>query len=237
MSVVDNPIYREDRKRNELVAWISIPVAIGLLVLILNYFGLYYQIPPPPEEALEIELEIPMISSAASNSDQPAAAAQNAGEGFAPSSQSEVMTQTHEEAPEEQSGNAQTPTTRTFGMGNRTPDGGADGTTNDRGTVGTVPGGGLSGTGGSDSGIGNRGVKKGYAGATICNQDGYVMVKFTVNRTGKVVKTEAQLKSSTIQDPTCKAEAEKFALRWEFEADPNAPEFQTGVLPVYFKRQ
>lgn len=236
MSAIDNPIYYNERKRNTLIAWLSIPVALGLLVLMLRYFGLYYQIPPPPEEILEIELEIPEISSASSNSDQPAAAAQNAGQGFAPASQSEVQTQTHEEAPEEESGNNPTPS-RTFGMGNRTPDDGAGGSTNDRGTVGTVPGGGLTGTGGAESGIGNRGVKKGYAGTTICNQDGYVMVKFTVDRTGKVIKTEAQLNGSTIQDAVCKAEAEKFALRWEFESDPNAPEFQVGVLPVYFKRQ
>ncbi len=251
MSTLQHPIYQKDERQNRLIALLSIPATLGILLAILLYFGLYYQIPPPEEEGLSIALGIEngglnteyvedpqsVAEAAASTPVESENLTQDIEE--APSINPQQQTQQTVTSPNQQQQNQQ-PTTRTFSIGGRQQGGAGDGgQTGNQGSSAGVPDGAPTGqgTGTGGTGLGSRKVSSKFTGQSECNQDGYVMVKFKVNRQGTVIEAKSQLSGSTITDAVCRSDAEKFAKRWVFEPNPNAPEFQTGVLPVYFKRQ
>lgn len=250
MDTLQHPIYQREEKKNKQIAWISVPVALAILLGLMLYFGLYYTVPPPEEEGLSIQLGIEdggmnteYVTDPQSTPEQASSSPQT----------EENLTQDLDDAP---SVNQQNPTqattttntqnphtpnpSRTFSTDGRNPGGEGDGgNTGNQGSTTGVPDGSPvgQGTGEGGNGLGNRKVTFKFTGTSNCNYDGYVMVKFKVNRLGKVVETKAQLKNSTIQDLTCVSEAEKFAKKWQFEPNSDAPEYQVGELPVYFKRK
>ena len=112
-----------------------------------------------------------------------------------------------------------------------------DGDSNQQGNQGDINGnpyansyyGGGSGNG-SGYGLNGRkklGVKK---FPQDCNEEGKVVVKIFVNRTGKVIKTTIQQSD----DPCLNAAAKKTAMSYKFDSAPNAPATQTGFVVVNF---
>jgi len=73
----------------------------------------------------------------------------------------------------------------------------------------------------------NLGVKK---FPQDCNEEGKVVVKIFVNRSGKVIKTTIQQSD----DPCLNAAAKKTAMSYKFDSAPNAPATQTGFVVVNF---
>ena len=112
-----------------------------------------------------------------------------------------------------------------------------DGDSNQQGNQGHIDGnpyanayyGGGSGNG-SGYGLNGRkklGVKK---FPQDCNEEGKVVVKIFVNRSGKVIRTQIQQSD----DPCLNAAAKKTAMSYKFDSAPNAPATQTGFVVVNF---
>lgn len=248
--------YQAEEKKNRRLSALATALFLALLVFLLFWAGMYYQDPPPPEDGVAVALGEPDAGMAeafeAYTQSQPA-----------PSAPEENLTQDTEEAPSAPENppikptttpnNVTTPTqptttpstqpqtpVRTFSQQGRS---GGEGDNNKEGQQGQPDGikGGDpygSGTGKEGSGIGTkRGVLRRHTGTANCNADGYVNVEFKVDRQGRVISAKAVLKGSSISDSECQKEAVANALKWTFEPDPNAPEVDTGLLPVYFQRQ
>ena len=90
-----------------------------------------------------------------------------------------------------------------------------------------------SGTGGyglnGRSLVGNSSVKQ------DCNEEGRVVVKIVVDRTGKVISAEPGVKGTTNTNPCLLKPAELTARSHKWKADPNAPSQQVGFVVVNFK--
>ena len=67
------------------------------------------------------------------------------------------------------------------------------------------------------------------------NQQGKIVVKIVVNQQGKVIRAEAPAQGSTIANSGMVEQARQAALKARFNADPNAPEDQTGTITYIFK--
>jgi TonB family protein len=66
-------------------------------------------------------------------------------------------------------------------------------------------------------------------------EDGIVVVQITVDKYGKVVSAEYQLKGSTTQNSTLKRAAIEAAKKARFNSDPNATAFQKGTITYHFE--
>jgi len=92
----------------------------------------------------------------------------------------------------------------------------------------------------SGSGLGNSGNGFDLTGRSLngslpqpqynIQEEGVVVVQITVDKYGKVVSAEYQLKGSTTQNSVLKERAIEAAKRAQFNADPNAPAFQKGTI-------
>ena len=69
----------------------------------------------------------------------------------------------------------------------------------------------------------------------VCDQEGKVVVRITVNKIGNVVSAEAGVKGSTNVHPCLLEPAKKTAFLHKWFSDENAPEFQIGFVVVNFK--
>ena len=69
----------------------------------------------------------------------------------------------------------------------------------------------------------------------VCDQEGKVVVRITVNKLGNVVSAEAGVKGSTNVHPCLLEPAKKTAFLHKWFSDENAPEFQIGFVVVNFK--
>ena len=68
-----------------------------------------------------------------------------------------------------------------------------------------------------------------------CNQEGVVVVRITVDKSGTVVLAEAGVKGTTNSHPCLLAPAEKTAYLHKWFSDTNAPNKQVGFVVVNFK--
>lgn len=66
------------------------------------------------------------------------------------------------------------------------------------------------------------------------NEEGKVVVRVTVDQSGKVTKAEAGVQGSTTPNPELISAAKKAALLAKFNVDENAPAFQTGTITYRF---
>jgi hypothetical protein len=64
----------------------------------------------------------------------------------------------------------------------------------------------------------------------INNVQGKVVVRITVDPSGKVVDAEAVSKGSTIANAKVWKKCEDFAMKAKFSAKPDAPEVQMGTI-------
>jgi hypothetical protein len=94
------------------------------------------------------------------------------------------------------------------------------------------PGGG-SGTGGY--GLSGRTLASSGKVKQECNQQGRVVVKITVDQSGKVIKATAGVKGTNNNDPCLLEPARKTAFLHRWKPDSNAPGQQTGFVVVNFK--
>ncbi|MBD1261965.1 energy transducer TonB [Maribacter polysiphoniae] len=96
------------------------------------------------------------------------------------------------------------------------------------------------GSPGSGSGTGGYGlngrslVSKGKV-QQECNQEGRVVVKIVVDRTGKVISAIPGVKGTTNNDPCLLEPAKKTAFKHKWNLDSNAPSQQVGFVVVNFK--
>ncbi|MDC6390985.1 energy transducer TonB [Maribacter sp. PR1] len=96
------------------------------------------------------------------------------------------------------------------------------------------------GSPGSGSGTGGYGlngrslVNKGKV-PQECNESGRVVVKITVDRSGKVIKAEPGVRGTTNNSPCLLEPARKTAFMHKWNLDSNAPSQQIGFVVVNFK--
>ena len=67
------------------------------------------------------------------------------------------------------------------------------------------------------------------------NQQGKIVVKIVVNQQGRVIRAEAPAQGSTIANSGMVEQARQAALKAKFNADPNAPEEQSGTITYIYK--
>lgn len=95
---------------------------------------------------------------------------------------------------------------------------------------------------GPGGGIGN-GVSASLDGRTslslpkpqyLVNEDGVVVVRVKVDKSGKVINAEVGVQGSSTIEPGLVAAVKKAALQARFNVDNNAPEFQFGTITYSF---
>ena len=96
---------------------------------------------------------------------------------------------------------------------------------------------GTAGLGGKGAGFGLNGRSLQNQGSVTqeCNQEGVVVVRITVDKSGTVVSAEAGVKGTTNSHPCLLAPAEKTAYLHKWFSDTNAPNKQVGFVVVNFK--
>lgn len=91
-----------------------------------------------------------------------------------------------------------------------------------------------SGKGGSGYGLNGRGKPTKNITKQDCNEEGRVVVKITVNKSGQVIKAEPGVKGTT-NNASCLLEpARKTALSHKWPADAKAPTQQVGFIVINF---
>mgnify|MGYP001124986266 CR=1 FL=1 len=135
------------------------------------------------------------------------------------------------------------PTAGTGGTGSGT--GQSQGVTYPGGNQGVPTGDPNSGVYGPGSGTGTRGTGISYSltGRTATStpkpsypgrEEGTVVVKITVDKTGKVTAAEPGQRGTTTMNPDLHDAARRAALQARFNMDENAPAFQTGTITYRF---
>ena len=69
----------------------------------------------------------------------------------------------------------------------------------------------------------------------VCDQEGRVVVRITVNKMGNVINAEPGVKGSTNVHPCLLEPAKRTAFLHKWFYDENAPDSQTGFVVVNFK--
>ncbi len=92
-----------------------------------------------------------------------------------------------------------------------------------------------SGSGTAGYGLNGRSLVSKGAVQQECNQEGRVVVKIVVDRTGKVINATPGVKGTTNNDPCLLEPAKKTAFKHKWNLDSNAPSQQIGFVVVNFK--
>ena len=92
-----------------------------------------------------------------------------------------------------------------------------------------------SGTGTGGYGLSGRSLASRGQVQQECNQSGRVVVKITVDRSGKVVDAQPGVRGTTNNDPCLLEPARKTAFMHRWNPDSNAPSRQIGFVVVNFK--
>ncbi len=92
-----------------------------------------------------------------------------------------------------------------------------------------------SGTGTGGYGLNGRSLVDSGKVRQECNEEGRVVVRITVDRSGKVIKAEPGVKGTTNNAPCLLEPARKTAFMHKWNLDSNAPAQQIGFVVVNFK--
>ena len=92
-----------------------------------------------------------------------------------------------------------------------------------------------TGSGGGGYGLNGRSLVNSGKVRQECNEEGRVVVRITVDRSGKVIKAEPGVKGTTNTAPCLLDPARKTALSHRWNTDSNAPAQQIGFVVVNFK--
>ena len=247
-----------ERQRNTTAIAATI-IILGLSWILLLLFSLSRPYPPPPEFGVEVSLgdsmdgmgvvsdpmqqamaaPMPQHSSmddfVTDNSDNVALPTQPTPR----ATQSTPSTPTRETPPQPQE-----PQINPHALfpGQRTTQGGNQGTTGNPGNqgdpTGSRDGTATSGTSGSGGGISFSLAGRQSANlatpAYNSNDQGFVVVRIWVNAQGAVIRAQAGERGTTVTDQNLWRTAEAAAMRSTFSADQNAPDQQTGTITYRF---
>lgn len=92
-----------------------------------------------------------------------------------------------------------------------------------------------SGTGTGGYGLNGRSLVDSGKVRQECNEEGRVVVRITVDRSGRVIKAEPGVKGTTNNAPCLLEPARKTAFMHKWNLDSNAPAQQIGFVVVNFK--
>lgn len=92
-----------------------------------------------------------------------------------------------------------------------------------------------SGSGGKGYGLNGRSLKSSAGIKQDCNEEGRVVVKIEVDRSGKVVRATPGVRGTTNSHPCLMKPAKETAMRHRWNADNKAPSRQIGFVVVNFK--
>ena len=84
-------------------------------------------------------------------------------------------------------------------------------------------------------GLNGRNLESNGAVKPECNEEGKVVVRIIVNKTGNVINAEAGVKGSTNVHPCLLGPAKKTAFLHKWFSDDSAPDSQIGFVVVNFK--
>ncbi|GAF04128.1 energy transducer TonB family protein [Saccharicrinis fermentans] len=97
----------------------------------------------------------------------------------------------------------------------------------------------------SGSGLGDSGTGFSLDGRSLigslpypsynANESGIIVILVTVDKYGKVISAEYQLKGSTIQNSTLVKSAITAAKKAKFNSDTNAAAYQKGTITYHFE--
>lgn len=248
-----------EEKKPKIISAAVTALFMLLVVVVCMSFGYDPPNPPIPEEGVEVNVGDADFGSG----DNPQPSSEQSGY-VPPAAQEHVSTQhTEETTPMPSSQNPspvtnQQPTEQTTQQpatpevnqralfpGKRNNGGNGDGSqgvTDGQGNQGK-PGGSESSSNYNGNGGGN-GVDftlKGRTNVSLpkpsysSNQQGKIVVKIVVNQQGRVIRAEAPAQGSTIANGGMVEQARQAALKARFNADPNAPEEQTGTITYIYK--
>ena len=92
-----------------------------------------------------------------------------------------------------------------------------------------------SGNGTGGYGLGGRTIRNKGKVQQDCNEEGRVVVKIIVDRSGKVISATPGVKGTTNNHPCLMEPAKKTAFKHSWNTDSKAPSRQTGFVVVNFK--
>ena len=250
-------------KKNSIISGSITFVVMGLIILACALMGLYPPDPPIEEEGVEVNLGNSDFGSG--NNPIPNVSENNSPNYSRPATSNEVATQNTEESmamnasttpgntvtqedevkdvPEipkkpEINKNALFKKKRTETNTN----GGSQGITSGNGNQGKVGGDpnsnrydGNPGKGGAGWSLEGRNVRALPTPEYNSNQQGRIVVKIWVDRSGNVIKAEAPAKGSTIVSGVMVKQAMTAAKRAKFSASSNAIEAQIGYITYEFR--
>ena len=84
-------------------------------------------------------------------------------------------------------------------------------------------------------GLNGRNLESNGSVKPLCDQEGKVVVRITVNKMGNVIKAEPGIKGSTNVHPCLLEPAKRTAFLHKWFSDENAPDSQIGFVVVNFK--
>ena len=256
----------KQEKQDSIISGGITAVLLLLAILLCAFVGFHYPNPPIPEEGVEVNLgdfdyglgDVNDVELS-ENMRQDASSSPSVGEEVATQSTEEsvhmnssadnssrAIQQTTPKATETTQNEAKEPEVNKKALfpGNRnTAQGGSQGVTSGTGNQGSQGGdpnsqryNGTPGLGGSGWSLTGRSAAALPTPTYDKNKEGRIIVKIWVDRTGKVVKTQAPEKGSTISDVSMVNRAKEAAGRAKFNADPHAEELQTGTITYIFRR-
>ena len=91
-----------------------------------------------------------------------------------------------------------------------------------------------NGSGGNGYGLNGRGRPSKKVVKQDCNEEGRVVVKITVDRSGKVISAEPGVRGTTNSASCLLSPAKKTALSYKWPADSKAPSQQIGFIVIDF---
>ena len=256
-----NSRYQEEspeEKRNRIAAVVSVACVYLLLFLFFILGGLKYQVPPPPEYGIELDMS--------GGGGGGASVAENRPSDAAPSSQPtpraqasapRVSTQRTEATPKVTADQPKTntttqpeqtatqPTVNENALFKKRP-GGSTGSGSGSGTgqgSGTEVGSGSGSGGGAGSGSGQGTGDFWLDGRPVIykarpnggeNKSGVIVVDFRADKDGNVIYAKAGGRGTTINDAALWAECERAAKLSKFKAKEDAPAEQQGTIRYRF---
>ena len=249
--------------KNSVISGSITFVVMGLIILACALMGLYPPDPPIEEEGVEVNLGNSDFGFG--NDPIPEVSEENTPNYSRPVASNEVMTQNTEESMSMNAstvtGNTVTQEEEVKEVpevpkkpeinknalfkkkkNDNTTSGGSQGITSGKGNQGKAGGDpnsnrydGKPGKGGAGWSLEGRNVRALPTPEYNSNQQGRIVVKIWVDRSGNVVKTEAPAKGSTIVSGVMVKQAQAAAKRAKFSASSNASEAQSGYITYEFR--
>lgn len=238
--------YENEEKKNRRIGLAGAFGSVGLILAILISFGLYYQVPSPPEIGVAMILgtpdggmmmefaELPTSEESSSNLNPDESLTQDIED--APNLQTDPSKPNPVTSNTEENNQTKPTPTRTFNPNNRTGGGKDEG--EKEGNKGNPDGGDhgniIGSSGDGDFGIGDGGRKAIFTpvAKATCTQKGQIQVLIIVDARGKVTEASFVAAGSTTTNSVCVREAVNLAKQWEFQTAPAGTKNVKGIITI-----